>query len=87
MRQIRQGVRKMSNNSNYVSKAQIRTIRATSRASVKVRDNYYTVEYTEERMLPEDIEFDIEQERELLWSRVNTEVDNQIEDIVKSFSK
>jgi hypothetical protein len=37
----------MSNDTNYESKAITTQIRATSRASVKVRDNYYTVEYTE----------------------------------------
>ena len=77
----------MSNDSNYTSKAQITTIRATSRASVKVRDNFYTVEYSEERALPNDIDFDIVEERQLLWDTVNNEVDAQIEDIVKSFSK
>jgi hypothetical protein len=77
----------MSNLSSYESKAQISAIRATSRASVKVHDNYYTVEYTEERTLPTDIEFDIEKERAILWDTVNTEVDAQIEDIIKSFAK
>jgi len=77
----------MSNTSSYESKAKISTIRATSRASVKVRDNFYTVEYCEERTLPTDIECDIEQERELLWNTVNDEVDRQIEDILKSFAK
>ena len=37
----------------YESKAQIKTIKATSRASVKVRDSYYTVEYCEERIIPD----------------------------------
>lgn len=63
----------------YTSKAVIKTITATSRVSAKVKDNYYTVEYTEERLLPEDA--DVEQERKILWDTVNTEVDNQIADI------
>ena len=77
----------MSSNSSYESKAQISVIRATSRASVKVRDNFYTVEYSEERTLPTDIEYDIDKEREILWNTVNDEVDKQIEDIIKSFAK
>lgn len=72
---------------NYQSKATISSIRATSRASVKVRDNFYTVEYSEERTLPTDIEYDIDKEREILWNIVNDEVDKQIEDIIKSFAK
>ena len=72
---------------NYQSKATISSIRATSRASVKVRDNFYTVEYSEERTLPTDIEYDIDKEREILWNTVNDEVDKQIEDIIKSFAK
>ena len=77
----------MSSNSSYESKAQISTIRATSRASIKVRENFYTVEYSEERTLPTDIEYDIDKEREILWNTVNDEVDKQIEDIIKSFAK
>lgn len=61
------------------------SIRATSRASVKVNDSFYTVEYCEERSIdPDD---NVEEEREKLWDTCNTEVDNQIEDILKTFSK
>lgn len=70
---------------NYESKATITSIRATSRASVKIRDNFYTVEYCEERVIPDVEDVDIEKERVLLWDTVNTEVDGQIEDILKSF--
>lgn len=67
------------------SKAIITTIRATSRASVKVRDNFYTVEYSEERAIPSDADIDIEAERQMLWDTVNSECDNQIEEILKTF--
>lgn len=61
------------------------TIKATSRASVKVADSFYTVEYCEERSIdPED---NIEEERAKLWDTCNGEVDAQIEDILKSFSR
>ena len=59
-------------------------IRATSRASVKIRDSYYTVEYSEERALPQNIEYSIFEERKDLWLDVNDEVDKQLEDIVAS---
>lgn len=63
----------------------VTSIRATSRASVKVHDSFYTVEYCEERSIdPED---DVVEEREKLWNTCNGEVDAQIEDILKSFSK
>ena len=75
----------MSNDSSYESKAKINAIRATSRASVKIRDNYYTVEYSEERIIPDIEGVDILAEKNLLWDDVNAEVDNQIEDILKSF--
>lgn len=63
----------------YVSKAKVVSIRATSRASVKIRDQYYTLEYTEERLIPDVPDVDIEQERAILWDVANSEVDNQIE--------
>ena len=63
----------------------ITSIRATSRASVKVKDSFYTVEYCEERSIgPDDI---IEKERTDLWNTCNGEVDSQIEDILNSFTK
>lgn len=67
------------------SKAIITKISATSRASVKVRDNFYTVEYSEERAIPADMDIDIEAERQMLWDTVNSECDNQIEEILKTF--
>lgn len=69
----------------YESKAITTTIRATSRASVKVKDNFYTVEYCEERSVPEDC--NIEEERKLLWDDCNAEVDNQIQEIMDTFRK
>lgn len=60
------------------------TIRATSRASVKIKDSFYTIEYCEERSVdPDD---SIEDERKKLWDTCNDEVDKQIEDILQSFS-
>lgn len=61
----------------------IQTIRAISRASVKIRDSFYTVEYGEERSIEEGD--NIEEERERLWDTCNNEIDNQLEDIIKSF--
>ena len=72
---------------DYISKATTTSIRATSRASTKIRDNYYTVEYTEERTIPDIDGVNLEEERALLWDCVNEEVDNQIADIIKSFAK
>lgn len=77
----------MNNDTNYTSKAITTQIRATSRASTKIKDNYYTVEYTEERTIPQIEGVDLEKEREILWDCVNNEVDNQIADIVKAFAK
>ena len=62
----------------YESKAIITSIKATSRASVKIGDSYYTLEYCEERVIPDVDDIDIATERELLWNTVNAEVDNQI---------
>lgn len=66
------------------------TIRATSRTSIKVHDSFYTVEYMEERSIPESIAVDdgkLAIERDKLWNTCNKEVDNQIEEIIKTFSK
>lgn len=65
--------------------SQTTTIKASSRASVKVGDSFYTVEWTEERTVdPED---NLEEERASLWDTANGEVDNQIQDILNAFKK
>jgi len=68
-------------------KVKTTTIKATSRASVKVRDNYFTVEYSEERAVEyagdEDDEEKLNEARQNLWDTCNNEIDNQIEDIKK----
>lgn len=71
----------------YELKAIIKTIKATSRASVKVGESYYTVEYSEERIIPDIEGVNIKEERQFLWDDVNAECDNQIEDILKTFKK
>ena len=71
----------------YEIKAITRTIKATSRASVKVGESYYTVEYSEERLIPDIEGVDIAKEKQFLWEDVNDECDGQIEDILKTFKK
>ena len=70
---------------NYEPKAKVTVIRATSRASVKVRDNFYTVEYSEERAIPDIEGVNLEAEKQALWETVNYECDNQIHDILDTF--
>lgn len=71
----------------YEIKAITRTIKATSRASVKVGDSYYTVEYSEERIIPDIEGVEIEKEKQSLWEDVNAECDGQIETIYKLFKE
>lgn len=71
----------------YQSKATISTIKATSRVAIKINDNFYTVEYTEERNIPDVEGVDVDEERKILWDDVNATVDTQAEDIIKTFKK
>lgn len=73
--------------SDYISKAKTKTIKATSRASVKVNDSFYTLEYTEERTIPQTSNVNIQLEKDLLWDEVNSQVDKQIEDVLRAFRK
>ena len=70
------------------SKLKTVSIRFTSRASIKIRDNFITVEACEERVVPEGVtDIDWEAERKMLWDTVNDECDDQIQDAIKTFSK
>ena len=75
----------MAKKNEYVSKAVTTAIRITSRASVKIKDNFFTVEYCEERAIPEDA--DIEKERKILWNVANEECDKQVEEIYQLSKK
>lgn len=69
----------------YKVKAVTSSIRATSRASVKIKDNFYTIEFSEERIIPDIKGINLEKEKIALWDNVNAECDKQIEDILKTF--
>ena len=63
--------------------AKTTVIKASSRASIKVGDSFYTIEYGEERSV-EDTD-NLESERANLWETCNGEVDRQIEEIMQMF--
>lgn len=68
--------------SNYISKAIPKTIKFSSRASVKVKEQYYTIEYGEERQIDNFNEVDLEKEKQMLIDDCNAVVDNQVKEIV-----
>ena len=75
---------------DYTSKAKITKITATSRASVKIRDSYFTLEYSEERVIPDQYDgggVDIEAERALLWQTVNDQVDIQVNETIAAVKR
>lgn len=73
--------------SDYSVKAKTTKINAVSRVAIKIKDNYYTVEYSEERSIPDTDDVNLEAERAALFDDVNSVIDSQAEDIVRSFSK
>ena len=70
--------------SNYISKAKTTIIKFESRASIKVKDNFYTVGYGEERQIDFD-SCNIDKERQLLIDECNKQVDNQVQEICTTF--
>ena len=70
----------------YRQQAKTVKISGTSKATVQIKNNYYSFSYSEERELPEDdSRVNIEKERELLWETLNAEVDRQIEEITQLY--
>ena len=67
----------------YTPKAVVTEISATSRVAIKVRDNFYTIEYTEKRAIPDVEDVDMDAERLALFDAVNGVVDAQAEDIIR----
>ena len=60
-------------------------ISATSRVAIKIRDNYYTVEYTEKRSIPDVEGVNMDLERTDLWDTANSVVDEQAKEIMDNF--
>ena len=71
----------------YKSQAITTSIKFTSRESVKIGDNFFTVECCEERIIPDLPGIKLDKEKEMLWDAVNTEVDKQIDDIWEQWKK
>ena len=69
----------------YTPKAIVTEITATSRVAIKVRDNFYTIEYSEKRAIPDVEGIDVEAERIALFDAVNGIVDAQADDILRTF--
>ena len=69
----------------YSSVLKTTSVRFTSRASVKIRDSFYTFESTIEKAVPENYDGEIDWgfEKQQLWDECNAEVDGQIEEVVK----
>ena len=77
----------MSKKPEYQSLTRTTLIAATSRCAIKVDDTFYTMEYHEERQVPDLPDVDLVKERELLWDTCNSEVDKQVEDVMKLYKK
>lgn len=76
----------MAKQREYFSQAVPTLIRATSRVSVKLNESFYTFEFQEERAFPIDLveegQINFEEEKEMLWDEVHSQVDKQVSDIV-----
>ena len=73
----------------YIPKAKPTVIKFSSRGSIKIthdqKDQYFTVEYGEERQIDNFDEVNIDKERQTLIDDCNRQVDNQIEEICRTF--
>ena len=77
----------MARTTAYKPKGITTQISATYRISTKIHDNFHTVEYTEQRQIPDVKGVNIEKEKEALWDAVIVEIENQIDDIVASYNQ
>ena len=77
---------------SYEIKGRPTKITATSRCAICIRDkytgkdNFYTVELSEERALPDSPDVNIQKEYDALFDSVNACVDKRCEEIVETFA-
>lgn len=68
----------------YEVKGKTTKITATSRCAIKIKDNYYTLELSEERVMPDDKSIDLDKEYKALFDSINSEIDTQMQDVLNS---
>lgn len=68
----------------YEVKGKTTKITATSRCAIKIKDNYYTLELSEERVMPDDKSIDLDKEYDALFNSINSEIDTQMQDVLNS---
>ncbi len=73
--------------SGYKVKGVTTKIQAVSRCAISIKDNWYTIELTAERTLPEDDSVDVNEEYKDLFNSINDEVDRQMGEIINTFNK
>ena len=65
-----------------------KSIKFTSRAAVKIGNDYFTFEATIEKTCPEEFtDEEYAQQKTLLWDEVNAEIDNQLLDVQSAYKK
>lgn len=62
-------------------------ISATSRCAIKVKDNFYTIEASEEKSVNDVDGIDMKEEYKLLFDELNSVTDAQCEEIIETFRK
>ena len=70
---------------DYKSKCLPSEISATSRTSVKVKDNFYTIEVSETRLVTTTEDINMSEEYKILFDELNEIVDDQVTDIIRTF--
>ena len=74
----------------YESKGVVTEFGGHSRASVKIKESFYTFESSVQKNFPAGTDLskvDMEQEWKLLFEELNANVDDQIEETEKAYSK
>ena len=67
----------------YTPKAVPTSISARVKLTLKVRDNFISVEGNEERTVPQDVDVNMGKEWEALWDDVYATCDDALADILK----
>lgn len=79
-------------NAGYISKYIESKISASSRISIKIGENFYTIEAAVEKTLPQNITqdtldaIDMDKEWDILFDSINEKVDKQVEDINRAYN-
>ena len=73
----------MERQAKYKPQATVKEFHVTSRVSVKIREEFYTFEYSETRFIDSPEKINMDKETMSAWDFAHSQVDKQVKEVIE----